>query len=234
MTHVALNQIGYKIFHLPDSNRHGLYKVSSGYLSKYLDEIYTPTIKISSLNEYFAFKKENKDFNIDPNGYNLDDKQGWKFGEIGIWASNYTAMKNFLKTDKEYLMLLEDDVLIDEGFINNLPSLMEDLPDGWDMFSCFAPENQSHKYTYSSNHGLICPAYQDWSMLCYILNKRSVKMILDHIQFEPISLPIDWFYFRQPDKFKCYTITPNSMVLCSLMESRSTFQLDEAREILNA
>jgi GR25 family glycosyltransferase involved in LPS biosynthesis len=71
-------------------------------------------------------------------------------------------------------------------------------------------------------------------MLCYILNKRSVKMILEHIHLEPISLPIDWFYFRQPDKFKCYTITPNSIVLCSLMESRSTFQLDEAREILNA
>jgi GR25 family glycosyltransferase involved in LPS biosynthesis len=234
MTHVNLNEIGYKIFHLPNSNRHNLYKISNAYLSKHFDEIDTPTIKISSLDEYFAFKKENKDFNLDPNGYNLDDKQGWKLGELGIWASNFTAMKNFLNTDKKYLMLLEDDVLIDEGFVTNLPSLMEELPDGWDLFSCFSPENQSHKYSYSDSHGLVCPSYQDWSMLCYILNRKSVKMILDHIKFEPVSLPLDWFYFRQPDKFKCYTVTPNSIILCNLMDARSTFQLDHPREILNA
>jgi hypothetical protein len=54
-----------------------------------IDYFDTPTYKISNDIDLIQFTRNNKSFYFDSEGYNLDNKQGWKYGELGIWSSNW-------------------------------------------------------------------------------------------------------------------------------------------------
>jgi GR25 family glycosyltransferase involved in LPS biosynthesis len=242
----VLDKFCYKIFHIPgygDSGpiRQSLFDDLDPYLSSKISRIDTPTILISSENDYFDVQDK---YNI------LDPKTKFKWGELGIWASNLVAMKNFLESDKEYLMLMEDDIYVKdkELFLSLLENFMGQLPEGWEIFSYFV-----HPKEYWLGYGVevddsipgfpvyqvsdpkdvsfdadVVEAYQDWSLLCYIVNKDSAKRILDIIKEIGITEPIDWFVFNKFNKlFKTYTISPVAIPGCELYETTSQFQQTE-------
>jgi GR25 family glycosyltransferase involved in LPS biosynthesis len=224
----------HKVFHLDkDTDRSVYVKDINTYLRDHSKELYTPTIGISSQEEYNNFIIENHDFPIDPLGYNLDNVQGWKYGEIGIWASNFLAYKNFLNTDFDYLILMEDDILFDESYMPRLIDYMSELPEDWDLFSYFVPKDQKIKY--QNHHDIerdnVCLSYQDWSMLCYVINKKSASKILNMMQ-SGFNLPLDWYFYRQTNIFKCYTVKPWVTIGCTLASIESTFQTKENRKVL--
>jgi GR25 family glycosyltransferase involved in LPS biosynthesis len=224
----------HKVFHTVgvDDRRSELVEKINDYL--YLDSLIldTPTFKISNREEYNKFLLDNPDFKPDTNGYELDGFRGWKMGEIGIWASNWTAWNNFLKSEDEYLILMEDDIVHNEEFLPMINYYLSQLPDDWDIFHAFSPADQFNKYNETHDIGArdICKAYQDWSCLCYIINKRGAKKLL--LNSDMFNLPLDWYMFRQQDKFNIYTIKPSSESPCTLMGIESTFQLKENREVL--
>ena len=224
----------HKIFHL-DSNEDRSYSAKSldDYMTMYSKQLKTPTIKISNKKEYDLFLSNNPSFNPDPYGYNLHDEQGWKFGEIGIWASNWTAWNNFLKSDAEYLILMEDDIVSGDMFMEIIINYMQQLPENWEVFHAFSPYDQFEKYKNSHDFGAqdVCVAYQDWSALCYIITRDAAKKMIDNSNM--FSLPLDWYMFRQHHLFKIYTIKPSSEFPCTLLPTESTFQTKQKREILN-
>lgn len=224
----------YKIFHTDsDSERDNIFKLANIMMSKNVEELSTPTIKISSESDLLSFYNHNKDFTIDPNGYNLDSIQGWKLGELGIWASNYIAWKNFLKTDADYLILMEDDIVIKENFFNLLEKYMLEVKVEWDMFSFFIPPDQFAAYTENiSISENLSYSYQDWSCACYILSRSGAEKALNYMS-PSVSLPLDWFFFRQKDKFKIITIKPSSDKGCTLAPVHSTFQYKHERKVIN-
>lgn len=224
----------HKVFHIDsDSERDWLVKSINIYLSNYSIELDTPTIQIRSDEDLISFYSHNPDFNIDPSGYNLDDIQGWKYGELGIWASNYTAWKNFLKTDNDYLILMEDDITFNQDFFPLLEKYLNELPENWEFFSFFSPADQHHKYndfiSFSENTSFL---YQDWSCLCYVLSKKGAEKVLSMMQTK-INLPLDWFFYRQKEKFYGYSIKPKSQKGCTLASLESTFQGKHERKIIN-
>jgi GR25 family glycosyltransferase involved in LPS biosynthesis len=226
----------HKVFHLDsDNERHAYTESINSYLADYSNELITPTIKISNQEEYESFIKNNSDFNIDPKGYNLDNIQGWRYGEVGIWASNFLALKAFIDSDNDYAILMEDDIIYDENYMTLLDKYIKELPLWWDMFSYFVPKDQKLKYNHESHDvgkDNVCKSYQDWSMLCYVVNKRSAKKILDFTK-QGIRLPLDWFFYRQTNVFNCYTVKPYSTIGCTLAAIESTFQRKQERKILS-
>ena len=224
----------YKIFHIDsDSERDSIFKVANMAVSKNAEELITPTIQIRSEEDLSSFYAHNPDFNIDPNGYNLDSIQGWKMGELGIWASNYTAWKNFLKTDAEYLILMEDDIVIKDNFFELLEKYLSEIRIEWDLFSFFIPSDQfpSYKDDLSISEN-VCRAYQDWSCACYILTRRGAEKALINMN-PPVSLPLDWYFYRQKHKFTSLTVKPSSDKGCTLAPLQSTFQAKHERKIIN-
>lgn len=224
----------HKVFHIEsdDSRKKSVDSINT-YLKQYSSELITPTIKISSKSEYELFLKSNPEFIPDPYGYNLHGEQGWRYGEIGIWASNWTAWNNFLKSDADYLILMEDDIHYDEDFMKIIIDYISQLPANWDVFHAFSPADQFGKYVFAHDIGAtdVCKAYQDWSCLCYIINKQSaVKMINNSTMFR---LPLDWYMFRQQNIFNVYTIKPESKFPCTLAKTESTFQTKQKREVIN-
>jgi len=224
----------HKVFHTVglDKRRSDLTEKINNYLS--LDSVMldTPTFKISNREEYNKFLLDNPDFKPDTNGYELDGLSGWKMGEIGIWASNWTAWLNFLKSDEEYLILMEDDIIYEEKFLSIINYYISQLPKDWEIFHAFSPADQFPRYNETHDIGAkdVCKAYQDWSCLCYVINKSGAKKLLSNSNL--FNLPLDWYMFRQQDRFNVYTIKPTSEFPCTLMGLESTFQSNEYRQIL--
>lgn len=219
----------YKIFHIPGygeshEKREYLYKTLDDFLSDKMSRLDTDTVLISNEDQYFEF---NDKHNL------IKTSREFKWGEIGIWASNLLAMRNFLNTDKEYLMLMEDDIHVPDqaAFMYLLEKYMGGLPEDWDIFSYFVHSNQIPRFN-QSQHGIenntyIVKAYQDWSMLCYVLNRKSAEKFLDLVDKTGLTMPIDWYIYRQPEAFKSYTIHPLAEIGCKLYDMVSTFQTRE-------
>lgn len=226
--------VAYKLFHLPrDHERNKLVENVHSNLLKSIKILDTDTIKISSYDEYVTFREQYPDFNIDPNGYNLDNKQGWRYGEIGIWASNWLAWKNFIESDYDYLILMEDDIVLHDNFLDNIKEYLTELPSEFDAFHAFYPKNEEHKYkTELDISKNICSSYQDWSCACYIINKSGAKKMIE-LASRGISLPLDWFMFRQKHALSIYTVKPTTNEICTVLNIQSTFQTKEDRKTLN-
>jgi GR25 family glycosyltransferase involved in LPS biosynthesis len=224
----------HKVFHIEGSpERDAAVNDINLYLSHYSTPLDTPTIKISSQEEYDSFTSLNSGFIPDPYGYSLHGEQGWRYGEIGIWASNWTAWNNFLKSDSDYLILMEDDISYSDNFMETITSYINQLPEGWEIFHAFSPADQFGKHRGSNDLGQpdVCTAYQDWSCLCYIVTKDAARKMIDNsVMF---NLPLDWYMFRQQHLFKVYTIKPSSYFPCTLLNTESTFQTKQKREIIN-
>ena len=233
------NRFAFKVFHLDGDSevykkRSGLYQKINAYLSESFDELDTPTIRISNESEYSNWILNNPDFYINGKGCDIPGFEGWRYGEVGIWASNFTAWKKFLDSDYDYLILIEDDIVYEDNMSELLINYVSELPQGWDMFSLFCPEGEFHKYDSSRDIGQpnVCKTYQDWSMLCYVLSRDGAKKALDSM-IPGITLSLDWHFFRQTHIFKEYTVKPNSAQGCRLDGVESTFQTTQERNFLN-
>ena len=226
--------IAYKLFHLPrDHDRNKLVENVHSNLLKSIKILDTDTIKISSHDEYIDFKNEHTDFNIDINGYNLDNKQGWRYGEVGIWASNWLAWKNFIDSDYDYLILMEDDIVLYDNFLIELEKYMKQLPKRFDAFHAFCPADQDYKYNSSLDiSDELCSSYQDWSAACYIVSRTGAQKMI-HFASNGIKLPLDWFMFRQKHLLEVFTLKPDAKRICDILPIQSTFQTKEDRKPLN-
>jgi GR25 family glycosyltransferase involved in LPS biosynthesis len=222
---MTLNKFCYKVFHIPGygeshEQRSDLFKSLDDFLLTKMDRLETDTVLISNEDQYFDF---NEKHNL------IKTQREFKWGELGIWASNLLAIKNFLNTDKEYLMLMEDDIYVpnQERFVELLEYYMSIIPKDWEVFSYFVHENQFTRFQDIHGHSEIVPAYQDWSMLCYILNRKSAEKILNLCLIHGLTMPIDWYIYRQPEVFKSYTLSPIAEKGCKLYNVVSTFQEKE-------
>lgn len=226
-------KMAYKMFHVDgNTERNNLYTKTKKIFEKY-DELNSETFIISSYEDYINFHNNNLGFNIVPSGYNLDSKQGWKYGEIGIWASNWSAWNTFLKSDYDYLILMEDDLVCNEDLPQLIESYIDECPKDFHAFYMHVPADQTYKYNLEKSVSEnISIAYQDWSCACYIVQKDTIKDMIDTAN-KGISLPLDWFMFRQQNVFKIYTLKPESYKGCVTKPIASTFQNLEDRKIIN-
>ena len=113
-----LNAI-YEVFHT-DTGDHLRNKVYDGILNRvsFLPKLNSPTYYLDTFKKVDKFMKENPGFkvqtleNYDATGKTFPSNSGI----CGILASNYMAYKNFLKSDKEILIIFEDDVSISPNY----------------------------------------------------------------------------------------------------------------------
>jgi hypothetical protein len=105
----------YKVFHIETINKSQSDHVRTFCTNKIikdvtLDALDTPTISIKDIEGVKEFLKSNPKFILDPKGHDPEYKRnenvynreeavptGWMYSAIGIWASSYTAFKNFYK-----------------------------------------------------------------------------------------------------------------------------------------
>jgi GR25 family glycosyltransferase involved in LPS biosynthesis len=190
----------------------------------------TPTIIMKDTEDIKSFYKTAK-IKIDPKGF---EGNGWKPGELGIWASNLVAWQNFIKSDYDYIILIEDDIVLTKGFNKKLIGHIEELPDDWDIFTAYVPETGNIRYN-KSNKKLfvgkdnICRIYQSWSCLCYVVSKQGAQKLLKEVQ-DLVSSPIDHYLFYHHN-INGYTIKLEKPNICEIYPMDSTVQSAEKQDM---
>ena len=183
----------------------------------------TPTIIMKDVEDVKNFYNT-ADIKIDPKGFNGN---GWKPGELGIWASNFIAWKNFIDSDYDYIILMEDDIVLQKDFNKKLINYIDELPENWDIFTAFIPAtgniryNKKNKDLFIGNKN-ICKVYQSWSCLCYVVSKDGAKKLIEEVR-KPVSSPLDHYLFYH-DNLDVYTIRLEQGNICEIYPTSSTVQ----------
>jgi GR25 family glycosyltransferase involved in LPS biosynthesis len=183
----------------------------------------TPTIMMRNTDDISSFYKDAQ-IKIDPKGWL---GEGWKPGELGIWASNYTAWVNFAKSKHDHIILMEDDIQLAKDFSAKLYKYIDELPEDWDVFTVYIPETGNVRYKKGAKDLQIgkenvCKVYQSWSCLCYVVSKSGAKKMIEDVK-APVSRPIDHYLFYH-DFLNVYAIKYDKPNICNIYRTDSTVQ----------
>jgi hypothetical protein len=170
-------------------------------LSKSYSELKTPTVYLKTFDEVEEFYKEEPNFKFNYIAPKVEGGPSFppNSGTVGVFASNYVAYKNLLKSNYEYLFLFEDDVVISPNFVNINERYMKELPEGWDFFTTFVPPDCLKWYNSDyelSGNTYVSRTYQDWSCAGYVVNRRSAAKAVADIEKNGINDPVDWYIFN--------------------------------------
>lgn len=230
----------FKVFHTPRESkiRDTCEENIRKYMSLYLPELETPTIRVSSIENVKEFLLKTPEFKIDYTGwdpyfmgqYNKDKARakGWLYGAIGVWASNFYAWKNFLTTEHDYLLIFENDVILDDNFFQLFTTYLEELPEDWEVFHQYVPDTtfQQRKNAKSISDN-ISVSYQTWSNAVYAISRKGAERMMEEVG-KGIYLPLDWQWFKQRKEYKTYTVRPKSPTGCKLANIRSSWQHNDS------
>ena len=227
-------KICFKIFHDEQNAnipiRKKLVRRAKEQLIQNFEEIDTPTIVMKNTDDVKNFYKKSK-LKIYPKGF---EDSGWKPGELGIWASNYTAWNNFYNSKYDHLMLMEDDIQLSGNFNKMIYKYIDELPEDWDVFTVYIPRTGNVRYKNNSKDLMIgkenvCRVYQSWSCLCYIVSKSGAEKMIRDVK-NPVSRPIDHYLFYH-NKLNVYAIKLEKGNICEIYKTESTVQKVEKQDM---
>lgn len=129
-------------------------------------------------------------------------------GELGCYFSHVWAMRRFLETDKDFLLVMEDDLRPGP----DMPAVVEALiqqADQWDMvmLSGIHPGSKLRLRQLTGQYWLSVSLVRYAGASCYLLHRRAARVYLEGLL--PMSLPYDHEYDRAwAWHLKCRTVTP--------------------------
>lgn len=217
-----LDNCTFEVFHTDTGNnlRNKSYEGILNSMS-FLPRLGSPTVYLNTLDKAEDFLNKTPQFKV--NTVTDFCKPGETFppssGVIGVWASNYLAYKTFLESDKDVLIIFEDDILISKNFKTIAELYMSELMPIWDFFSFFVPNDSLLAFN-PSEHDLgeeyTCKSYQQWSCASYAVSRRGAEKAVLDIESRGITCPVDWYIFnfrmKQEEnqmKFNTFTVKPN-------------------------
>lgn len=195
------------------------------YLSSYGNEIKSKTIFFYNIEEVIKYFSLNKNINICWHGYKRQENEnynGWKVGEIGVIVTNYLAWQEFAKSNFDYCLLMEDDLILQESFFDQINLYLEYLPSDWDLFSIFRHTEELDNFSkeHILNNLYISKPYAIKSNACYLINKKFINKIFNNTIF---NNALDIFLLTNPE-INSYSIRPEHKSLCFTAPLYSTIQ----------
>jgi hypothetical protein len=222
--------------------RNKITKDSIAYLSQHIPYLDSPTYSVRTEEAVVEWFKENPWFKINPKGYfnyymdltlqrhifevlNSEIPQGWQPSQIGIWSSNLFAWKKLLETDFDYVLMLEDDLILEDNFWELFTKYMNELPDDWDVYYHFRPNPNPYR-TRFRGAGLesLCLPFHTWSHAGYAISRKGAERIVSEIENGMIiNYPVDWLWLRQETDYVVLTPKPFLNTGCRLAKVESSY-----------
>jgi len=217
----VLDNACFEVFHTDTGNelRNKSYEGILESIS-FLPRLGSPTMYLNTADKAEAFINQTPEFKV--NTVTDFCKPGETFppssGVVGVWASTYLAYKKFLESDKDVLIIFEDDIVVSKNFKGIAELYMSELMPIWDFFSFFVPDDSFFAYN-ESEHDLseehICKSYQQWSCASYAVSRRGAEKAMADVKLRGINCPIDWYIFnfrmKQEEnqmRFNTFTVKP--------------------------
>jgi GR25 family glycosyltransferase involved in LPS biosynthesis len=136
-------------------------------------------------------------------------------GELGIWVSTINVWKYMAQNHIDYLLVLEDDVLLDSDFTKNLQLCMEDLPDNFDFLSLyyFKEHNWEDEKTDIGSNYIHKSTNQYSAAQATIYSLNGASKLLKAVKRKGIEYTTDCFIFEQSriGAVNGYSIKPNKV-----------------------
>lgn len=120
-------------------------------------------------------------------------------GELGIWVSTINIFEYIVKNKIKQMLVLEDDIILQEDFIDKFNEIMKELPEDFDFLSLYY-FNEHNQITDQTEIGLnnIHRSYTQFSAAqATLYSYFGAKKILKCIYRKGIEYTSDCFIFRQ-------------------------------------
>jgi glycosyl transferase, family 25 len=113
--------------------------------------------------------------------------------EIGCHQSHVTALNNFIRSEKTFAVIFEDDIDVGQGLSSTLDQLKE-WQEHWDIVPLFhwhrgTPLRVQHSGDYALNVFLTAVT----SSAAYVVNRHAAKTLLDHMQTQTACVDHELF-----------------------------------------
>jgi glycosyl transferase family 25 len=111
-------------------------------------------------------------------------------GEVGCYLSHLRAMRRFLESGRDHLVLLEDDAVPGPDFVTVVERLLERAGD-WDLvkLSGFHRCGPWSVASLTAQHRLAIPFARQGNTAALLMSRAAASRLLDALQ--PMSLPYD-------------------------------------------
>lgn len=125
------------------------------------------------------------------------NQRGNKPSEISLALKHYEALKNISLMDVSYAMVIEDDCVFTDNFINKLNDRMKLFPKDWDIYypnSCPNPGFRTKGgYTSVENTNAIAIKNHPTSVfsISYLITKNAAIKIVDEIEKNKLWMAVD-------------------------------------------
>ena len=150
---------------------------------------------------------------IEPVGWNLSR------GELGIWYSQIACWQWAAKFGD--LIVYEDDAIVNPEFDRVMRPYIHELPEDYDFFSLFVPDNQMQDFWYSVVYdaggapmqvirswderynynvpGLkhVVRVYQGYSCVANMYSQKGAQKLLDRLSVKHMYSPADCFVYME-------------------------------------
>jgi len=210
-----MSKVGFCGFHVPGTDEKSVFRLNNhqnlaSLLGSKFIELETQTIFFPSLNSLSGFLNTHPDFIL------LESRsvEPFTIGEIGIWASWYTALLSFIQSDLDWLIVYEDDLwlggLESVAFIEKI--LQDFLPTDSDFLALSVLEGEFflHKEDQVINQYL-SERFQTCCLGLSAISKKAARRILEKIK-SGIDDRIDFFLFSDEFGLKTYSLIPTQQV----------------------
>lgn len=169
-------------------------------------------------------------------------KNNWQWtkprnGEIGLWLTNIFVFKKMVEEDIDMLILLEDDAMISEDFVEMFEKIIEEVPKDFDFVSLQYPKSSIDDYKDDAEISLeyVCLAkYNHFGTISILWSKSGAEKILSLVKDSGLMYPIDLYiheYLNKQNLIKGYSIKPfvKQVVSHDWNKYKSTIDTDGTR-----
>jgi GR25 family glycosyltransferase involved in LPS biosynthesis len=210
------------------------------FLASFCSPINVETVMIRNYQDFNKLDLQNLQTKFVNKRGNRNPPPGWLPGEIGIWLSNISTMREFLEmsqSEVDVCLCFEDDVWLDlkeGGFEKSLQSWMERLPKNWDFLNLYVAENWRYKYdplVHEIGDEILSKNFAEVHSPALLWSRRGAAKLVE-LGNREIHSPIDRQLFEDLD-FVGFAVKPDQHAGVSVWAhealNNSTIQKSELR-----
>jgi GR25 family glycosyltransferase involved in LPS biosynthesis len=102
-------------------------------------------------------------------------------GSIGCILSHSAALKKFIESNKEYCIILEDDIIIHERFRTDLESATSLIPSNFDLFYLASGIHPKLNLSGWVTSKLFVPLYPRSGQFAYLVSRKGAEKLINKI-----------------------------------------------------
>lgn len=154
----------------------------------------------------------------------------FSIGEVGVWLSVFDCWQWSVDNNEE-LIVFEDDAIVHPHFNTELRGMMTELPEDYDFFTLWVPDNQLQDYMYNvsyddsgipTHRGNLLPGnsyydfgaewitrvYNGYGNVAQLFSPKGAQWFINRTQETGLYSPVDCYLYQEAHAGRCFGYAP--------------------------